>query len=53
MYGGKKLISVSTFGSAICTLLVPVAARAGYVALIATRVGMGIVQVSNYRRGQC
>jgi ACS family sodium-dependent inorganic phosphate cotransporter-like MFS transporter 5 len=44
-YGGKRLISASIFASALCTLLVPLAARAGYVLFIATRVAMGIAQV--------
>jgi ACS family sodium-dependent inorganic phosphate cotransporter-like MFS transporter 5 len=47
-YGGKRLISLSILGSALCTLVAPFAAKAGYMFFVATRVVMGLTQVKKH-----
>jgi nitrate/nitrite transporter NarK len=44
-FGGKRVVAVSIFMTALCNLLVPMGARTSYVYVILLRIGMGLSEV--------
>ena len=45
--GGQKVLAATIFGASVMTLLMPISAEWGYMALISTRFLCGLIHVIN------